>query len=185
MRRLAPVLALVLATPGCTGKPERAPDAEPVAGFPVAPELTGKTVTGETISLADLRGRVVLLNAWATWCEPCKKELPELARLHQSREQDGLTVLGVSVDKVRLLPEVRRLMKDNGVTYPVIFDPDGQVVGAFQIRGYPTSFIIGRDGTLRWRRDGIIEENDGEVGKQLKLVLSEPAPAPTDAKVNG
>jgi len=156
-----------------------------LAGFPAAPELAGKTVTGETISLADFRGRVVLLNAWATWCEPCKKELPELARLHQTREKDGLTVLGVSVDKVRFLPAVRRLMKDNGVTYPVLLDPDGHIVGAFQIRGYPTSFIIGRDGTLRWRRDGLIEPDDGEVGKQLELVLSEPVPPPADAEING
>lgn len=158
----------------CSGKDGTGTAAK--SGKP-APSLQGKTVDGKYMQLSDLAGDVVLVNVWATWCKPCKKELPELGRLHDAHKGQGFSVLGVTVDKVAALPVVRRFISQHELHYPMIFDPDGHSVGAYEIKGYPTSFIIGRDGTLRWRRDGIIKENDGELGKQLEVALAEAAPA--------
>jgi peroxiredoxin len=140
------------------------------------PRLTGKTLGGEYVALDDFRGRVVLLNVWATWCEPCRDELPELQRLHVRRADEGLTVLGWSVDKPQALARARSLLHQAGVQYPVVLDPDGREIEELAIRGYPTTFVVGRDGTLRWRRDGIVKPDDQELATVLRAALDEAAP---------
>ena len=167
---------MALAGTGCTGKSADA-DGKVGAfeGF-VAPSLQGKTLSGDYIQLSDFRGKVVLVNVWATWCKPCVKELPELGRLHGSLSAQGFTVLGVSVDKVGVRRVVENFVAKHGLKYPMILDPDGHAVGSFELKGYPTSMLIGRDGKVRWRRDGIIKENDGELGKQIELALAQPVP---------
>lgn len=168
------LIASVLVLGGCTGK-DGAAGRQAEQGTP-APTLQGKTVGGDYIQLSDFAGQVVLLNVWATWCKPCKQELPELGRLHRDLSDRGFTVLGVTVDKVQAMPAVKHFIKQYDLQYPMIFDPDGHSVGAYDIKGYPTSFIIGRDGTLRWRRDGMIQDNDGALDKQLEAALAEQAP---------
>ena len=165
---------LVLGVAGCTGK-DGAAGKQAEQGT-AAPALQGKTVGGEYVQLSDYAGKVVLLNVWATWCKPCKQELPELGRLHRELSDRDFTVLGVTVDKVQAMPAVKHFIKQYDLQYPMIFDPDGHSVGAYEIKGYPTSFIIGRDGTLRWRRDGMIQDNDGALDKQLEAALAEAAP---------
>ena len=167
------VLLAALLLAACTGTEGGKPKGGSSTAREEAPELKGRTLGGERFTLSEHRGKVVLLNVWAQWCKPCKKELPELQRLHKKHEGDGLVVLGVSVDKVRAYPLVRGLVNDHGLTYPIVLDPDGKSVEAYGVHGYPTNFVIGRDGTIRWRRDGMIKDNDGELEQQLRLALDE------------
>ncbi|HFE45294.1 MAG TPA: TlpA family protein disulfide reductase [Nannocystis exedens] len=139
-----------------------------------APDFRGKDLRGQDFALADLRGDVVLLNVWASWCEPCKEELPELAKLQRERGPEGLQVIGVSIDALRTQHTVRQLAQEFKVPYPIIFDPQSTIVPAMKIVGYPTTFIIGRDGAIRWRRDGLIERDDPELARELKAALNTP-----------
>lgn len=170
-----------LALVACEGKPEAGPGLPPgkaaplVQGAPV-PAFAGTTLRGEPLALADLRGRVVLLNVWATWCDPCREELPELQALHQRLEARGLTVVGVSTDAARDFKTLRNMVSGFGLTYPVIHDERNRIGAPFQIVGYPSSFVIDRAGNLRWRRDGMIPVGDTELAEVLEAALSEPAP---------
>lgn len=175
------LLALLLALPSCGDKgpaPNDAAQAESaVAAAPdTAPDFRGETLRGEPFALADLRGDVVLLNVWASWCEPCKEELPTLADLYRERGHEGLKVVGVSIDAVRAHNEVRRLVQEHRVPYPIVLDPKSTIVPMLKVNGYPTTVIIGRDGQVRWRRDGLIERDDPEVAGELKAALDMPKP---------
>jgi len=96
----------------------------------MAPTLAGKTIEGQRVALSDLRGQVVLVNVWATWCGPCKKELPELAHLHDELSPKGFSVFGVSVDKRRVLGKVRLMVEQSALRYPMLFDPEGAALSA-------------------------------------------------------
>ena len=171
-------LALLLALAACEGKPRSADGAAPAAGVvDPAPPYTGRTVDGTPFDLADHRGEVVLFNVWATWCEPCKTEMPELQALHVRHAADGFTVIGVSPDALRLAGEVRRLIGEFGLTYPNVHDPRNLVSQAFKVRGFPTTILIGRDGGMLWRRDGLIEPGDPELAAALASALAAPRPA--------
>lgn len=163
---------------GCRGKPEGQPgeSGSPAAIGTEVPRFTGKTIDGEYVQLADYRGQVVLVNVWATWCKPCRQELPELAALHRGHASEGFTVVGVSVDKPQALNQVRALARQFRLEYPIVFDPGGEAVSTFDITGYPTSFLLGRDGRIRWRRNGLIRPNDSDLEAALKTALAQAAP---------
>ena len=108
----------------------------------------GFTVTGmdgKTYSLAGLKGRIVLLNFWATWCPPCRKEMPDMEKLYRSYEAKGLTVVAVS-DEDRAT--VEEFLAKNHYSFPVALDPGRKVNTAFNVEGIPKSFIFDREGRL-------------------------------------
>jgi cytochrome c biogenesis protein CcmG, thiol:disulfide interchange protein DsbE len=141
-----------------------------------APALHGKTIDGERFELDALRGQVVLVNVWATWCAPCREELPELRALQLSLADRGFTVVGVSVDRAGALVQVRQMVDSFSLPYPIVFDPESRAIAGWEVRGYPTSFLVDRNGTIRWRRDGLVRPADPELAAQLKLALDAPAP---------
>jgi peroxiredoxin len=109
---------------------------------------TGFTLTaldGKQYSLASLKGRIVLLNFWATWCPPCRKEMPDMEKLSRKYESKGLTVLAVSDEKRET---VEGFLARNPYTFPVLLDPDRKVNTAFFVEGIPKSFIFDREGQL-------------------------------------
>ena len=112
-----------------------------------APRYDVTTLDGARLTADALRGRVVLVNVWATWCGPCRAEMPLLQRMYERHRDRGLVILGLSVD-VGDAP-VREFLRERGVTYPVaVVGPNG--LGAFGgVRGYPTSFLLDRDGVVR------------------------------------
>lgn len=174
-RRLSFGTALLLALTACEGKPrESAPDpaVAPASTFPPAPIFVGRTLDGEPFELAAYRGQVVLLNVWATWCQPCRKEMPELQALHARHKDRGFTVIGVSVDAARLAAEVRRMVGEYGLTYPNVHDARNSIGGAFKIVGYPTTFLIDRHGGLAWRKDGMLEPDDPELARAIADALA-------------
>lgn len=112
------------------------------------PAFVATTLDGQPVSEASLRGKVVLVNFWATWCGPCRVEMPLLEQMYQRHRDRGFVLLGLSVDRAGE-QVVRDYVRSRGVTYPVA------VVGAREeaafggVRGYPTSFLLGRDGVVR------------------------------------
>ncbi len=137
-----------------------------------APPLVGKTIDGEAFDLVALRGQVVLVNVWATWCEPCREELPELQRLHGRHAARGFTVVGVSIDRRSALRAVRQMAADFGLSYAMVFDPESEAIAPWKVVGYPTSFLVDRGGAVVWRRDGIVKPDDAELGAYLDAALA-------------
>lgn len=171
LRALAVVFSSLLAVACGDGK-KSGPQAGSSAPGEPAPQLQAKLLSGDYVQLTDYEGKVVLLNVWATWCTPCVKELPELVKLADEWGDKGVVVLGVSVDNPRDHAAVRRMVARFGIDYPIALAPNGRGLQAWGIKGYPTSFVIDRAGNIRWRRDGIIAENDGELAAQLKAALN-------------
>ena len=111
-----------------------------------APGFRLPALTGGTAELAALRGRVVLLNFWATWCPPCVDEMPSLERLHRTLGPEGLVVVTVSVDSDE--KALREFVTRHQLTLPVLRDPSARTANAYRATGYPESFVIAPDGTV-------------------------------------
>jgi cytochrome c-type biogenesis protein len=125
-----------------------------------APDYAAPTLDGDDASLEDLRGEAVLLNVWATWCVPCREEMPELQQLHERHADAGLRVVGVSVDDQGADDAVRGFLQDEGVDYEVWRDPDRDVQRAFRTSGVPETILIDRDGIVVERWKGPLEADD-------------------------
>jgi len=127
--------------------------AGPQAGK-AAPDFKLKGPDGKTVELKQLRGKPVLFNFWATWCAPCKEEMPELEQLYRQYKDQGLVVLGVSVDDPTSVKQVPDLLKEGNpsvgsYTFPVALDEKQDVTRQYKLFGVPSSFFIDRDGVIR------------------------------------
>jgi peroxiredoxin len=121
-------------------------ETAPRKGFS-APDFSLNTLDGATVRLSDLRGRPVLINFWASWCGPCRVEMPHIQAAYEDHADDGLVVLGV--DQSEPVTTVARFADEFGLTFPIPLDTDGKVSAAYQARGLPTSFFIDVDGVIR------------------------------------
>ena len=139
-------------------------------GAPV-PGYRTVALEGDSVSLAAQRGKVVLFNIWATWCHPCRDEIPELQALHVKYRDRGLELVGVSVDADGSDDAIRAFMKDFEMTYPVWRDPDERVSTQFLVVGVPATFLIDREGVLRWRKTGPIQPNDTSLVAAIERAL--------------
>jgi thiol-disulfide isomerase/thioredoxin len=116
---------------------------------------------GGMLHLEDYRGQVVLLNVWASWCAPCRREMPAFERVYQEYKDDGFVILGVAQDHVRDLPRVRSFVASTGVTYPIGYDPasDFAAFSGKPVRAIPTSFLIDQQGRVRMTKVGLLRDN--------------------------
>ncbi len=123
----------------------------PVAVGMEAPPMQGTTIVGpkRVKTLADYKGKVVLLNVWATWCGPCREEMPSMEKLHREFGPQGLEIVAVSVDDPGAEKTILQFAKEFGITFEILHDPDKITAKHYQVTGYPESFIIGTDGTIR------------------------------------
>jgi cytochrome c biogenesis protein CcmG/thiol:disulfide interchange protein DsbE len=123
----------------------------PVAVGMEAPPFEGATIQGpkQVKTLADYKGKVVLLNVWATWCEPCRDEMPSIEKLHREFGPQGLAIVAVSVDDPGMEANIRAFAKEYKITFEILHDPAKVTARHYQVTGYPESFIIGREGTIR------------------------------------
>jgi peroxiredoxin len=125
-----------------------------------------------SVSLASLRGRVVLLNFWATWCKPCEEELPAMQRLHQTLAGDGFALVAVSVDAD---PEpVLRFRERLGLGFTLLLDADQRVARAYQTFRFPESLLIGPDGVIRERYVGPKDWDAPAYVERIRRLLAEP-----------
>jgi peroxiredoxin len=120
--------------------------ASPVGEGHPAPDFTLRQLDGSEIALSSLRGRVVLLNFWATWCKPCEEEMPAMERLHAKLGGPDFELLAVSVDEGD--DEVRAFRDRLGLGFPILRDPEKQAATAYQTYRFPESWLIGRDGNV-------------------------------------
>jgi peroxiredoxin len=166
------------ATPASTLTPEGEPTTTeatrnpadlpplPRVGHP-APDFTLYDLDGEQVTLSDLRGQVVVVNFWATWCMPCRVEMPEFEIVYNKWKDQGMVILGVNVfeDPSR----VSSAAEEMGITFPVLLDGDGLVAQSYELLGYPTTYLIDRDGIIRGVQIGQISGAALETG--IKRVL--------------
>ena len=145
-------------------------------GLPQIDELArpyaAATLSGEVVSLESLRGQVVLLNLWATWCGPCRTETPYLQSLYEEYGEDGFEIVGISMDTRAAADDVAMFVDDYSVTYTILHDPTMEGMELYQVLGLPATFLIDREGVLRWMRYGPISEGDPEFLRALGDAIS-------------
>jgi cytochrome c biogenesis protein CcmG/thiol:disulfide interchange protein DsbE len=125
-------------------------------------------------TLADYRGKVVLLNVWATWCEPCRVEMPSIEKVHREFAARGLSVVAVSVDDAGTEQRIRAFTKELKLTFEILHDPTQATKASYQITGYPETFIIGREGKIRKKVIGAADWSS-EANRALIRELLGPA----------
>ncbi len=163
--RALPALILTLAACADSG------DVAPLRPGATVPDYAAASLAGDTVSLASLRGEVVLLNVWATWCIPCREEMPALQRLHAEKAADGLRIVGVSIDAPGA--EVGGFAEDMGVGFTILHDPESRVTRAFRTIGVPESFLVSRDGVLLHRWIGPFDPADPANAQVIEEALAD------------
>ena len=141
-------------------------ESQPAPNFPL-------TLNGQVTELAALRGRVVVLNFWATWCPPCVDEMPSLQRLHESLSDEGLVVLGISVDESRAAYE--NFLRTHGITFPNHHDPEKRISTLYGTFMYPETYIISKNGLLVRKVIGPLEWDGLSVMQFLQDLLDAPS----------
>lgn len=149
------------ATMGQTANPQNSSQQK----FKEAPDFTLETMEGNNFTLSDQRGKVVVLNFWATWCAPCRKEIPDFMELYNEMKDDGVLFVGVSLDEEGW-DKVRPYAKDMGINYPIMVD-DGNVSRQYgPIRAIPTTLIINKKGQVEYVAPGMLTK------EKLKPILT-------------
>lgn len=146
--RLAVLAAAVVAWGACS----RSDAMRPLAAGDAAPAYGARSLDGDSVSLTQLRGNAVLLNIWATWCIPCRQEMPALDSLQREYGARGLKVVGVSIDEAGADAQVREFLRERTIGFTVLRDPDERVTRTFRTSGVPESFLLDREGRIvrRW-----------------------------------
>jgi len=135
------------------------------------PAYRAELLDGRPFDVAAERGNVVFLNLWATWCGPCRFEIPELEKLHTQYAAQGFKVVGVSLDESGK-DAVQQFVTENAMTYPIALDPEGKLANVFQTTVIPTSVLIDRSGKIVWKKYGLITVDD-ELMRALNAALAE------------
>lgn len=151
----------------------------PVPDTPKAPDFTLEDLDGVARKLSDYRGKVVLLNFWATWCPPCRREMPSMERAWlQVKEQD---IVIVAVDVGEDVDTVYTFLADYPVSFPLLLDEQAEVVRKYPVRGLPTSYVIDPDGRLIYQAVGGREWDDPQILDQLRELRQGPRTAQSGA----
>lgn len=127
----------------------------------------------ETLDLSAYKGKVVYLDFWASWCNPCRVSFPWLNELQQSYGPDGLVVIGVNVDHDRALAD--QFLQRYGAQFKIMYDPDGDIAGKYVLKDMPTSVLIGRDGKVHFVHYGFYTDKEGTYVSHLMTLLNQKA----------
>ena len=158
--RLAPIVAaLLLTAPATAVTPNAAPD------FSLA------AMAGNAVNLSQFKGQVVMINFWATWCGPCRKEMPVLEQLHKKYKPMGFTLLGVNVEPNST--EAVEWLKGTPVTFPILFDTDSKVSKLYAVQGMPSTVIVDRKGQVRFVHRGYSAGDENEYLNQIRALVRE------------
>ena len=135
-----------------------------------APDFTLKSRSGKNLRLADFRGKVVMINFWATWCAPCRQELPHLNALYKKYKSKGFVLLGVNLDND---PAAARKMADEfKVSFPVLFDPEQKTGKLYRLKAMPSTVILNRSGKVRHVHLGYKPGYEKEYDKQVRRLVA-------------
>ena len=119
----------------------------PQQGF-LAPAISLSTPKGETYSLAELKGEAVLVNIWATWCPPCRAEMPAIEKVYEENKSKGFVVLSVNATAQDNPLDIAPFLTEYGITFPVVLDETGEVSTRYELRSLPSSYFVDRDGMI-------------------------------------
>ena len=136
-----------------------------------APAFTLADGTGKTVSLASLRGRVVYVDFWASWCTPCRRSFPWMNAMQARHGGEGLTVVGVNVDKRPA--DAARFLGDVPATFTVVYDPGGATPSAYGVKGMPSSFLVDRHGIVAWIEEGFRDERRDDLEARIRALLAQ------------
>ena len=161
------VALLLAAIGGCVPA-----DAGPPRVGEPAREYAATNLQGEEVTLGELRGKVVLLNLWATWCAPCRAETPYLQSIYDEYAAQGLEIVGISMDTGDAADDVAMFVEEYDVSYTILHDPQMRGMELYQVLGLPATFLIDREGIVRWLRYGPIEEGDTDFLRALDDAIS-------------
>jgi thiol-disulfide isomerase/thioredoxin len=143
-----------------------------------APALSFTLLSGKPLDIGNLRGQVILINFWATWCPPCRKEMPSLDRLDKMESGRQFTVLAVNVkEQVDL---VEHFLEEMPLSFPIALDEDGKLAKAWRVFVYPTSYLIDKQGQIRFSLSGTLEWDDPEVVEVIEQLMLEISVAQVD-----
>ena len=169
MRSLSVALAFVAAIALSAGVGARA--AGPVAPGQPAPGVSLPSASGQAVSLASLKGSVVLVDFWASWCGPCASAFPNIENLFQDYHPRGFEVLAINLDEQRDAAD--RFLADRPHAMTVLFDPKGTSARAFGLAGMPSSYLIGRDGRVRFVHTGYSSGTLESYRREIEQLLRE------------
>lgn len=164
---VATLLAVGFGVAGCV--PE---GGGPPAVGDAAPTFAAMTLDGREVTLESLRGDVVLLNLWATWCAPCREETPYLQEIYEEHRGEGFEVVGISMDTGDAADDVAMFVEEYDVSYTILHDGTMQPMDTYHVLGLPATFLLDREGVLRWVRYGPIAEGDPNFLAALEDVIS-------------
>lgn len=148
---------------GTASQPAGRPELEP------APALALPGLDGKTVKLSDFKGKVVLVDFWATWCDPCKEEIPELVKLYPKLKDKGFVLLGVDMDEEGA-PAVKKFLAKQPIDYPLVLNGGERAPKGWTVPGLPTAYLIGKDGTVRKRWFG--EKDPEELEQAVTAALA-------------
>ena len=152
---------------------------EPLTVGKPAPDFVLPDLADRTVRLSDYRGKVVFLNFWATWCKPCREEMPSMEVLYKNFEKDGFVVLAVSIDRVTTKKDIPPFIKSMNLTFPVLVDSWGQTDKRYKLMGVPETYIIDQHGVLR---EKVIGPRDWTRLDSLNVVRNLLKTAPQSAR---
>ncbi|MEI6740026.1 MAG: TlpA disulfide reductase family protein [Gemmatimonadaceae bacterium] len=143
-----------------------------------APDFSAKTLdlTPKVKTLADYKGQVVVLNIWATYCIPCRTEMPSIESVYQDLGRKGLKVVAVSVDQSNYEQQIRDFAKEYKLSFEILYDESGAIQSLYRTTGVPETFVIGRDGVIHKKWIGAEDWNSAGNRRLLEQLLAEPAP---------
>lgn len=156
---------------------------EPLTVGKEAPDFSLPNLEEKTVRLSDYRGKVVFLNFWATWCKPCREEMPSMDVLYKNFEREGLVVLAVSIDRVTTKKDIPPFITSMNLTFPVLVDSWGQTDKRYKLMGVPETYIIDQQGILREKiigpRDWTVLDNLQTITGLLKNSSTPAPPTPS------
>lgn len=136
-----------------------------------APDFTLKSNGGDNVKLSELRGQVVMINFWASWCGPCRQEMPLLDEIHQRYSGLGFTVLGVNVEEDQ--SAARDLLEDVPVSFPILFDSRNEVSEAYEVDAMPSTVVVDRDGIVRYIHKGYVPGDENKYQEVVRELIRE------------
>jgi peroxiredoxin len=142
------------------------PSTKPQASKP-AQDFALKDITGKEVKLSSLKGKAVMVNFWATWCHPCREEIPDLQKSYEENKDKGFIILGVNIKENK--SKVSKFVEDYKITYPVLLDIDGSVSNEYHVFGVPMSFFIDKNGIIKDSFVGMMTKED--ISKRLEAIL--------------
>ena len=142
----------------------------PIKGNKKSPDFSLTDLNGKEVEIKQFKGKVIFLNFWATWCGPCKEEMPGLEVLHQQFREKNFVLLTISVDYEGIKP-VQEFINKHQYTFPVLLDPQGETLDLFEVKGIPTTFLIDKKGKMVGKAIGPRDWKSAEIVSLINLLI--------------